>query len=104
MSSGIEKTMEETYEFGKPKNEKLETVEIPKEGIGHVDAHHSQVLADRNLMNDAFDGENLEHSMSMWAAVKTHPWACLWAFTMSFTIVSFVEPIQMAIAVHGFPI
>jgi SP family general alpha glucoside:H+ symporter-like MFS transporter len=39
-------------------------------------------------MNDAIQGENDEHAMGMWAAVKTHPWACLWAFTMCFTIVS----------------
>ncbi|PKX90745.1 maltose permease [Aspergillus novofumigatus IBT 16806] len=54
---------------------------------GRVDAHHAEVLANKDLMNDAFDGENREHEMSLWAAVKAHPWACFWAFTMCFTIV-----------------
>jgi SP family general alpha glucoside:H+ symporter-like MFS transporter len=39
-------------------------------------------------MNDALNGENREHEMGVWAAVKKHPWACFWAFTMCFTIVS----------------
>ncbi|CAG7950314.1 unnamed protein product [Penicillium nalgiovense] len=47
----------------------------------------SEVLVNTDLMNDAFDGENREHEMSTWAAIKSHPWACLWAFTMCFTIV-----------------
>ncbi|OQE76638.1 hypothetical protein PENNAL_c0065G11159 [Penicillium nalgiovense] len=46
----------------------------------------SEVLVNTDLMNDAFDGENREHEMSTWAAIKSHPWACLWAFTMCFTI------------------
>ncbi|CAM1508689.1 Fc.00g055370.m01.CDS01 [Cosmosporella sp. VM-42] len=52
-----------------------------------VDILHSEVLANRDLMSDAFDGENREHEMGMWAAAKSHPWACLWAFLMCFTIV-----------------
>ncbi|KAF7166710.1 hypothetical protein CNMCM5623_000254 [Aspergillus felis] len=54
---------------------------------GHVDVHHAEVLANKELMNDAFDGENREHEMGLWQAAKSHPWACLWAFTMCFTIV-----------------
>ena len=50
----------------------------------------SEVLVNTDLMNDAFDGENREHQMSTWAAIKSHPWACLWAFTMCFTIVSWI--------------
>lgn len=52
---------------------------------------HSEVLVNRDLMNDAYDGENREHQMRTWEAVKTHPWACLWAFIMCFTIVSFSD-------------
>jgi SP family general alpha glucoside:H+ symporter-like MFS transporter len=54
---------------------------------GRVDVHHAEILANQDLMNDAFDGENREHEMGLWAAVKAHPWACFWAFTMCFTIV-----------------
>lgn len=54
----------------------------------HVDVKNSDVLANQDLMNDAFEGENHEHQQGVWEAVKAHPWACLWAFTMCFTIVS----------------
>jgi SP family general alpha glucoside:H+ symporter-like MFS transporter len=47
-----------------------------------------EALANPELMNDAFDGENREHEMTLWQAAKAHPWACFWAFTMCFTIVS----------------
>ena len=40
-------------------------------------------------MSSAYDGENYEHSQGLWAAVKSHPMAAFWAFTMCFTIVSF---------------
>lgn len=53
----------------------------------HVDIHHSEVLVNPELMSDAVDGENREHEEGMWASVKSHPWACLWAFIMCFTIV-----------------
>lgn len=62
-----------------------------KEGMrqgAHIDVVHSKVLANQELMSDAFDGENREHEMGVWEAVKSHPWACLWAFIMCFTIVS----------------
>ncbi|KAJ6443670.1 maltose permease [Purpureocillium lavendulum] len=58
-----------------------------KQESGHVDVLHSKVLDNTDLMNDAFDGENREHEQGLWAAVKAHPWACFWAFTMCFTIV-----------------
>lgn len=61
-------------------------VQAEKAGI-----EHSEVLVDSNLMGDAFDAENREHEMSTWQAVKSHPWACLWAFTMCFTIVSLYD-------------
>ena len=56
--------------------------------MGKEDIHHSEVLANRDLMSDAFDGENREHEMGLWKAAKLYPWACLWAFIMCFTIVS----------------
>ncbi|GLI77006.1 hypothetical protein PoHVEF18_005288 [Penicillium ochrochloron] len=46
-----------------------------------------KILDDADLLNDAFAGENKEHEMGAWEAAKKHPWACLWAFTMCFTIV-----------------
>lgn len=49
----------------------------------------SEVLVDHNLMTSAYDGENYEHSQGLWSAVKSHPMAAFWAFTMCFTIVSF---------------
>lgn len=52
----------------------------------HVD--HGEIVVDASIMNDAVDGENREHAMSIWAAAKKHPWACLYAFIMCFTIVS----------------
>lgn len=53
-----------------------------------VDALYSNVLINRQLMNDAVDGENREHEMTMLSAVKQYPWACFWGFVMCFTIVS----------------
>ncbi|KAJ5794490.1 hypothetical protein N7457_001089 [Penicillium paradoxum] len=60
------------------------STELPDEKAG---VEKSEVLVNQDLMNDAFDGENREHEMGTWQAVKSHPWACLWAFTMCFTIV-----------------
>ncbi|KAG5927759.1 hypothetical protein E4U42_001806 [Claviceps africana] len=52
-----------------------------------VHVQHSEDAKNQDLMSDAFDGENREHELGVWAAVKSHPWACFWAFTMCFTIV-----------------
>jgi SP family general alpha glucoside:H+ symporter-like MFS transporter len=70
MSSGTIKPKDEVYEGEQ------------------VDTQYPEVLVNPDLMGDAVDGENREHEMGMWAAVKSHPWACLWAFIMCFTIVS----------------
>ena len=56
--------------------------------VHHVDSQPTDVLHSTELMEDAFEGENREHAEGMWASVKKHPMACLWAFTMCFTIVS----------------
>ncbi|KAL0931134.1 maltose permease [Colletotrichum truncatum] len=61
-------------------------VDDEKHVAHHVDPN-AKVLADSDLMNDAFDGENEEHDQTLWQAVKTHPKACFWAFIMCFTIV-----------------
>ena len=53
-----------------------------------VDVIHSEVLGNRDLMSDAVDGENREHDMGTWEALKNYPWASFWAFIMCFTIVS----------------
>lgn len=58
------------------------------EELKHHNIHQSEVLVDKELMNDAYAGENYEHSMGLWAAVKAHPMACMWAFIFCFTIVS----------------
>ena len=59
---------------------------------GSVDPSRAQILANLERMNDAIDGENSEHAEGMWAGFKKHPWACLWAFILCFTIVSFDLP------------
>jgi hypothetical protein len=57
--------------------------------VEKVEVYQDEVLHNPELMNDAFEGENAEHSMGAWEAAKKHPWACFWAFMMCFTIVSF---------------
>lgn len=59
---------------------------LPSEEKAEV--HQTETLKNTDLMNDAFDGETREHEMGVWESVKAHPWACLWAFIMCFTIVS----------------
>lgn len=49
--------------------------------------HHNDVLADNEILHEAYRAENNEHEMGMWEAAKTHPQACFWAFIMAFTIV-----------------
>jgi SP family general alpha glucoside:H+ symporter-like MFS transporter len=80
MSSGIIKPKDESSE-----GEQVDKVYSKGE---HVSTLYPDVLVNPDLLGDAVDGENREHEMSLWTAVKTHPWACLWAFTMCFTIVS----------------
>ncbi|KAF7551091.1 hypothetical protein G7046_g7807 [Stylonectria norvegica] len=52
-----------------------------------ADVLHSEILINQDLLIEAFDGENREHQQGVWSAAKSHPWACLWAFLMCFTIV-----------------
>jgi MFS transporter, SP family, general alpha glucoside:H+ symporter len=58
----------------------------------HPPEKPEEVLTNKDLMSDAFDGENREHEEGVWEAAKSHPWACMWAFIMCFTIVSQVSP------------
>ncbi|KAI2785768.1 hypothetical protein POX_h09527 [Penicillium oxalicum] len=62
----------------KPMNHELEKVEVEQ---------MEKVLGDGDLLSEAAMAENKEHEMGVWEAAKKHPWACLWAFTMCFTIV-----------------
>lgn len=64
-------------------DEKVDVDDLKEHNVGH-----SEVLVNQDLMAHAFDGENREHEMGMWEAVKLHPMACFWAFTFCFTIVS----------------
>ncbi|ESZ93134.1 maltose permease [Sclerotinia borealis F-4128] len=66
-----------------PHNEKVDINDLKEE----QNIHQSDVLVDQDLMAHAFDGENREHEMGMWEAVKLYPMACLWAFIFCFTIV-----------------
>ncbi|KAK5133837.1 hypothetical protein LTR08_007168 [Meristemomyces frigidus] len=59
----------------------------PENALKEKDVLHSEVLDSPELMNTAFDGENREHEMGILEAVKSYPWACLWAFIFCFTIV-----------------
>ncbi|QSZ36403.1 hypothetical protein DSL72_006280 [Monilinia vaccinii-corymbosi] len=52
-----------------------------------LDVGHAEVLVNQDLMANAFDGENREHEMGMWEAIKLYPMGCFWAFTFCFTIV-----------------
>src|SRR4051812_33807425 len=70
------------------------TEKVQEVDVDRVVTHHSEVLVNPDLMNDAVDGENREHEEGMWASFKSHPWACLWAFIMCFTIVSPFPRIQ----------
>lgn len=54
----------------------------------HISVDKSEVLGNSDLLNDAYAGEDFEHGQGMWAAVKAHPMACIWAFVFCFTIVS----------------
>lgn len=50
--------------------------------------HQPEIFTDKDLMTNAFEAENREHEMTLWAAVKDHPMACFSAFVFCFTIVS----------------
>ncbi|KAF2109781.1 putative hexose carrier protein [Lophiotrema nucula] len=59
-------------------------IQNEKRSFGH-DA--PEILVNKELLNEAYHAENLEHEQGVWDAVKSHPKACFWAFIMCFTIV-----------------
>ncbi|KXT09819.1 hypothetical protein AC579_10515 [Pseudocercospora musae] len=61
--------------------------QVAVEDLKEKNVYHSEVLVDKDLMVNAFEGENREHEMGVWEATKKHPMACIWAFIMCFTIV-----------------
>jgi hypothetical protein len=61
-----------------------EHVDVP----GLKEKDNGDILANPDVMHEAFDGEAREHEMGLWEAVKSYPTACFWAFVMCFTIVS----------------
>ena len=70
------------------KNEAHNAAQVDMQDLEEKNVLQSEILINPDLMHDAFDGELREHEMGIWAAVKTHPMACFWAFLFSFTIVS----------------
>ncbi|MCJ1311445.1 hypothetical protein MMC25_005116 [Agyrium rufum] len=56
-------------------------------GVSHFEVQQSEILKNQEILNDAYNGENGEHAQGVWAAAKSHPKACFWAFIMCFTIV-----------------
>ena len=76
MSSGIEPRS------GSVASEKLDVTQLKERQIGQ-----SELFVDKDVMNDAFQGEAREHEMGVWEAVKEYPMACFWAFLFCFTIV-----------------
>ena len=54
------------------------------------DTLHSEILVNKDLMTDAFQGEDSEHNQSLWQAVVSHKMACFWAFVMCFTMSVFL--------------
>lgn len=69
-------------------NEVSEKGDVLRQGSQTAEFLQSEVLVNPDLISEAIDGENHEHNQGFLAAVKAHPWACFWAFLMSFTIVS----------------
>ncbi|KAM0263968.1 hypothetical protein ACHAQJ_001003 [Trichoderma viride] len=81
----------------------IESKDELRQGVAHIDVKNSEVLGNQDLMSDAVDGENREHEMGVWQAVKTHPWACLWAFIMCFTIANSLTLLVVGQALEGVP-
>ncbi|KAL9097842.1 MAG: hypothetical protein Q9165_000168 [Trypethelium subeluteriae] len=70
-----------------PKYEPTEVEKVGAHELHEKNVHQSEILVNRDLMSNAFDGENREHETGTWQAVKEHPMACFWAFIFCFTIV-----------------
>jgi hypothetical protein len=59
------------------------------------DTLHSEILVNKDLMTDAFQGEDSEHNQTLWQAVVSHKMACFWAFIMCFTMSVYVSFLEM---------
>jgi SP family general alpha glucoside:H+ symporter-like MFS transporter len=85
MSTGHFGSKHDGSDVGKFEASKTETLESDDQ---HEKNYlNSEVLVNPDLMSSAYDGENREHDMGTWEAVKLHPKACFWAFIFCFTIV-----------------
>jgi SP family general alpha glucoside:H+ symporter-like MFS transporter len=71
--------------------DRVDRVDLEIQGM-HAHQSKHEVMADKDLMSDAFYAETREHEMGLWEVVKDHPMACFWAFIFCFTIVSFCTP------------
>lgn len=73
-------------------HEQIHSTDTRSHGVYQIDT-----LDDKDLMNEAFQGENAEHEMGLWESAKAHPMACVWAFIFCFTIVSLAKHISQAV-------
>lgn len=60
--------------------------DVEVQQLKEKDTLHSEILVNKDLMTDAFQGEDSEHNQTLWQAVKSHKMACFWAFVMCFTM------------------
>jgi arginine utilization protein RocB len=60
--------------------------DVEVEQLKEKDTLHSEILVNKDLMTDAFQGEDSEHEQTVWQAVVSHKMACFWAFGMCFTM------------------
>ena len=50
------------------------------------DTLRSETVLNKDVMNEALRGEDLEHNQTVWQAVKSHKMACFWSTVMCFTM------------------
>lgn len=72
------------------------------EQLKEKDTLHSEILVNKELMTDAFLGEDAEHSQTVWQAVKSHKMACFWAFVMCFTMCVLISASATNAPIAGF--
>lgn len=65
-------------DMSQPGDDKRHDVDI--QALEEKNTLHSEVLVNKDLMSNAFEGENAEHQETVWQAVKSHKMACFWAF------------------------
>ena len=73
--------------------QKVEAVEAPRRFSQVENAYNLDRKASvADYKAAAIEAENEEHNMGVLQAVRANPKASLWAFVMSFTIVSWLSP------------